>query len=67
MAVFFVCQRKTMISGFTIGQAIMSTATLVVAIFIQYSIAKQFESVAGDKGYSDSRYYHFCFRLDPVG
>ena len=55
-----------MISGFTIGQAIMSTATLVVAIFIQYSIAKQFESVAGEKGYSDSKYYHFCFRLDPV-
>ena len=40
---------------------------VVIAIVIQYFIAVQFESVAADKGYRDSKYFHFCFWLGIVG
>ncbi len=39
----------------------------VVALFIQYFIAKQFESVAADKGYQGSRFFHLSFWLGLPG
>lgn len=39
----------------------------IIGIIIQYCVAKQFESVAADKGYEDSKYFHFCFWLGMVG
>ena len=40
-----------------------------IALFLvlQYYVAKQFESVANDKGYADSKYFHLCFWLGVVG
>ena len=40
---------------------------LAVVLIINYFVAKQFESVAYDKGYNDSKYFHFCFWLGIVG
>jgi hypothetical protein len=39
----------------------------VVAIIIQYFISKQFESVAADKGYQGSRFFHLSFWLGLPG
>ena len=40
---------------------------LALLIVLQYYVAKQFESVAKDKGYADSKYFHLCFWLGLVG
>jgi len=40
---------------------------IIVAIYVNYFIAKQFESVAADKGYTGSKYFHMCFWLSLVG
>ena len=39
----------------------------VVALIIQYFIAKQFESVAADKGYHGSRFFHLSFWIGLPG
>lgn len=38
-----------------------------VALIIQYYVAKQFESVAADKGYQGSRFFHLPFWLGLPG
>ena len=40
---------------------------IIIAIYLEYFIAKQFESVAADKGYTGSKYFHMCFWLSIVG
>ena len=39
----------------------------VVALIIQYFVAKQFESAAADKGYQGSRFFHLSFWLGLPG
>ena len=34
---------------------------VIIAIVIEWSIAKEFASIAADKGYSESRYFWYCF------
>lgn len=40
---------------------------VIIAIVIEWSIAKEFASIAADKGYSESRYFWFCFLLSIIG
>lgn len=42
-------------------------AILAVAIWLDYYIAKQFESVANAKGYIGAQYFHLCFWLGMIG
>jgi hypothetical protein len=39
----------------------------IVVLIIQYFVAKQFESVAADKGYQDSKFFHLSFWLGLPG
>lgn len=40
---------------------------VAVVLFVQYFIAKQFESVAADKGYTGDRFFHLSFWLGLPG
>lgn len=39
----------------------------VIAIVIDWTVAKEFASIADDKGYREGRYFWFCFFLGIVG
>lgn len=50
-------------SGFVVGYII----GIILVFLLQHYIAKQFQSVAYEKGYSESKFYHLCFWLGLPG
>lgn len=40
---------------------------LVLAIVIWYKIAKNMARIAADKGYTERKWFHYCFWLGLVG
>ncbi len=40
---------------------------LILLLLLNYYIAKQFQSIARDKGYIEDKYFHLCFWLGLVG
>ena len=46
---------------------LLCVLALLAVLILQYFIARQFEEVAAEKGYYDSKYFHFCFWLSFVG
>lgn len=48
-------------------EIILYVIFLALVIYLDYYIAKQFESVAKNKGYTERKYFHLCFWLGLVG
>ena len=42
-------------------------AVLCFIIWLNVFISRQFEQVAKDKGYHDTKYFWMCFWLGPIG
>lgn len=40
---------------------------LILAIVIWYKIAKNMARIAADKGYTERKWFHYCFWLGLVG
>lgn len=49
------------------GLVLVYLIVLVVAIWIGWYIAKQFEEVAQKKGHTQKKYFWMCFLLGAVG
>lgn len=40
---------------------------LALLIWIWYKIAKNFAKIAADKGYTEKKWFHYCFWLGIIG
>lgn len=47
--------------------AILSLAVVAAIIYVWYSLARNFQQAAADKGYVGRRYFHYCFWLGLPG